>query len=124
MGVVVRDIDDTGVIVVGWIVEPDMVRDDIGGGMSMVGIEIGLGGGSEGGGDGERVDRSRGGGISETGISEISPVFPSISGDSAEGGEDGSITMLLRKGETARRDGVLRSGEEAESRALGGPWDF
>lgn len=61
--------------------------------------------------------------MSDAGISETSPAFPSINGDSAKGGDGGSITMLLRRGELARNDGVRRSGDEAESRTLEGGED-
>lgn len=109
MGTVVRGIDDMRVVAVDVIAEPDVLRDEIGGGVSTGGVGAGLGGG--GGGDGERVDRTGGGSISETGISEISPALPSIKGDRAKGGVDGSSRMLFRSGET------LRSGA-AESIAL------
>jgi hypothetical protein len=39
MGVVVRGVDDTGVVPVVAVVEPDMLRDDIGGGMSTDGVK-------------------------------------------------------------------------------------
>jgi len=122
MGGIVRGIDDTGtgVVTVDAVVELDVLREDIGGGMSTDGVGIGFGGGSGGGGDGERVDRSGGGSMSDTGISETSPAFPSINGDSAEGGDGDSITMLLRRGEVARNGEAFRSGDEAESRALAG----
>ena len=111
MEVTVRGIDGTEVFVVDDIVEPDTLRNDICGGVSMDGVEMCFGGGGRGGGDGERVDRSGGGSMSETGISETSPGLPSSNGDSAEGGDGCSIRTLLRRGEFVRSDGALRSGE-------------
>ena len=123
MRIVVRGVNDTGVVPVDAVVEPDTVRNDIGGGMVTVGVEIGLGGGRGGGGDGERVDRTGGGSISETGISETSPVLPSINGDRTSGDDTGSITTLLRRGEPVRNGEVVRRGDEAERRALEGAED-
>jgi len=124
IGVVVRGVDDTGVVPVDTVVGPDILRDDIGGGISTDGVGMGLGGGRGGGGDGERVDCTGGGSMSETGISETSPVLPSINGDRASGGNDGSITTLLRRGELVRSGEVLRSGDEAERRTLEGAEDI
>lgn len=56
MGVIVRGIDDTGVVAVDAAVEPDVLREDTGGGISTDGDKTCLGGGGGGGGDGERVD--------------------------------------------------------------------
>ena len=120
-----RGVIDTGTVAVDDIVEPDMLRDEIGGGVStgVVMPDLGLGGGGAGGGgDGERVNCTGGGSISEVGISETSPGLPSINGDSAEGGDERSIRMLFRRGELARNGGAPRSGE-TESRALGGAED-
>jgi len=117
MGVAVRGIDSTGVFVVDDIVEPDMLRNDIGGGVSMDVVEIGLGGGGRGGGDGERADRTGGGSISETGISETSPGLPSSNGDNAEGGGGCSIRTVFRRGELVRSDG------ETGCKAFGGAED-
>jgi len=114
MGVAVRGVDDTGVVVVGAVVEPDTLRDDTGGGTSTGGGEIGLGGG-----DGERVGCTGGGSISEAGISETSPGLPSISGDSAGGGDDGSIETLFRRGELVRDGEALRSGESERKAFVG-----
>jgi hypothetical protein len=124
MGVVVRGVDNTGVVPVDAVVEPDMLRDDIGGGISTDGVGVCLGGGRCGGGGGERIDCTGGGSMSETGISETSPVLPSINGDRAGGGNDGSTTTLLRRGELVRNGEVLRSGDEAERRTLEGAEDF
>ena len=55
--------------------------------------------------------------MSEAGISETSPGLPSSNGDNAEGGDDGSIMMLFRRGELVRNGVALRSGE-TWSRAL------
>ena len=107
VGVVVRGIDDTGVVAVDVIVEPDVVRDEIEGGVSTGGVGAGLGG-SGGGGDGKRV--AGGGGESEAGTSKTSPALPSIKGDSARGGDDGSIRVLFRRGEPARNGEALRNG--------------
>jgi len=123
MGVVVRGIDDMGVVVAVAALEPEVLRDDIGGAMSTDEVKTGLSGGGGGGGDGERIGCTGGGGMSETGISETSPVLPSINGDSADGGDDGSIRTLLRRGELARNGEVLRSGDETERRALEGAED-
>jgi len=123
MGAVVRGVDDTGVVPIDAVVEPDILRDDIGGGISTDGAEMGLGGGGGGGGDGKRVDCAGGGSMSETGISETSPVFPSNNGDRAEGGDGDSITTLLRSGELVRNGEALRSGDEAERRTLEGAGD-
>lgn len=125
MGVVVRGIDDTGIVAVDDIVEPDVLRDEIGGTGSagVVKMGLGLGGGSGGsGGDAKRVGCTGGGSMSETGISETSPGLPSINGDSAEGGDDGSTKTLFRRGELARNGGAPRAGE-TESRALEGADD-
>ena len=111
MGATVRGIDGTAVFVVDDMVEPDMLRNDIGGGVSMDVVEMGLGGGGRGGGDGERVDSTGGGSMSEAGISETSPGLPSSNGDSAEGGDGCSITTLFRRGELVRSDEAPRSGE-------------
>ena len=112
MGVVVRGIDDTGVIAVDAVVEPDVVRDDIGSAVSTVGVGAGLGGGGGGsGGDGERVKSAGGGSISETGISETSPELPSSNGDNTEGGDDCSKSTLFRRGELVRNGEVLCRGE-------------
>jgi hypothetical protein len=86
-------------VAVDAVVEPDVLRDDIGGGVG-VGLS-GRDGGGGVGGDGERVGKAGGGSISDIGISESSPPLPSINGDSAEGEDDGSIKMLLRRGEPA-----------------------
>lgn len=80
------------------------------------------GGGGCCGGDGERVGCTGGGSISETGISETSPVLPSINGDNIGGGDVCSIMTLLRRGEPVRNGEVLRSGE-VEGKALGGAED-
>lgn len=85
-----------------------MVRDEIGGGVSTGGVETGLGGG--GGGDGERTGCTGGGSKSETGMLEISPALPSIKGDSAEGGDGGSIKTPFRRGEPVRNGEALLSG--------------
>ena len=111
-----RGIVDTGVGA-DVVVEPDILRDDPGGGMSTDGVGMDLGGGRGAGGDGERVGRTGGGSIYETGTSETSPTLPSINGDRAWGDVDGSITTPLRRGEPGRNGEVLCSGEEAESRA-------
>ena len=118
-----RGVDNTGVVVVVAVVEPEMLRDDTGGGMSTDEVNTGLSGGGGGVGDGERVGFTGGGSMSETGISETSPALPSINGDSAEGGDDGSIRILLRRGEFARNGEALRSGDEAERRAFEGVED-
>jgi len=55
MGVVVRGIDDTVVVVVVAAVEPEVLRDDIGGAMSTDEVKTGLSGGGGDGGDGERI---------------------------------------------------------------------
>jgi len=123
MGIVVRGVNDTGVVPVDAVVEPDILRDDIGGGMSTDGTEMCLGGGRGGGGDGKRIDCAGGGSMSETGISETSPVFPSINGDRTGGGDGDSITTLLRRGELVRNGEVFRSGDEAERRTLEGAGD-
>lgn len=126
MGVAVRGIDDIWVVAVDALVEPDVLRDDIGGGVFTGGIEAGLGGGGGGsssGGDGERVDRIGGGSISDTGISEISPAPPSSKGDNVEGGGDDSIVTPFRKGELVRNGEVLCRGEAAR-RALAGGEDI
>jgi len=60
--------------------------------------------------------------MSETGISETSPVLPNMNGDSTEGGDDG-IRTLLRRGELACNEEVLCSGDGAERRALEGEED-
>jgi hypothetical protein len=125
MGVLVRGIGDAEVVAVDAVVEPDVLRDGIGSGVSMDIVDVCLGGGGGGGGDagdGERVDCTRGGSMSEVGISETSPGFPSSNGESAGGGDDGSIRILFRRGELARNGGGLRS-NEAESRALEGAED-
>ena len=118
-----RDIDDTGEVAVDANVEPDVLRDDISGGVPAVRVGTDLGGGGGGcSGDGERVGCTGGGSISETGISETSPALPSINGDNIGGGGDCSIITLLRRGEPVRKGEVLRSGE-AEGKALGGAED-
>lgn len=122
MGGTVRGIDGTGVFVVDDMVEPDILRNEIGGGASMNVVEMGLGGGWSGGGDGERVDRSGGGSMSEAGISETSPGWPSSNGDSAVGGDGCSIRTLFRRGELVRSDGAPRRGETG-CRAFGGVED-
>ena len=114
-----RGIVDTGVGA-NVVVEPDTLRDDTGGGMSTDEVRMDLGGGRGAGGDGERVDRTGGGSISETGISETSPALPSINGDRTRGGVDDSIITPLRRGEPGRNGEVLCSGEEAERRACEG----
>lgn len=88
--------------------------------MSTDGVGMNLGGGRGAGGDGERVNRAGGGSMSGTGISEMSPLFPSINGDRARGGGDDSITTLLRRDDPGRNGEVLRSGEEVEGRACEG----
>ena len=118
MEVAERGIDDMGVVTVDVVVEPDILRDDIGGGVL---TGAGLGGGG-GGGEGERVDCTGGGSMSETGLSETSPL-PSISGDRTEGGDVGSIEMLFRRGEPVCRGEVLRSCED-KCKALGGAEDI
>ena len=118
-----RGVDDTGVVPVDVAVEPDMLRNDIWGGMSTDGVGIDLGGGKGGGGDGERVDCTGGGSMSDTGISETRPVFPSINGDRVGGGDGDSITRLLRRGEPVRNGEVARNGDEAERRTLEGAED-
>jgi hypothetical protein len=110
VGVAVRGIDDAGVVAVDVIAEPDMLRDEIGSGVSTDGVGAGLGGGR--GGDGEGVSCTGGGSISETGISETSPALPSSKGDSVDGGDGGSIIMLFRRGEPARNGEALRTGVE------------
>ena len=106
--VVVRGIDVTGVVAADVIVELDVVRDEIGSGASTGWVGAGLGGGD--GGDGEDVSCTGGGSISEAGISETSPALPSSKGDSAEGGDDGSIIMLFRRGELVRKGEAPRNG--------------
>lgn len=120
MGVAVRGIDDTGVVAVDAIVEPDVLRDGIGCGVSTGGVGADLGGGSGGsGGEGERVGCTGGGSISGTGISETSPALPSNNGDNAEGGDAGSMKTLFRRGELVRNGEVLCRGE-AKCKALFG----
>ena len=80
-----RGINDTRVIPVGAVVEPDMLHDDIENGMSTDGVE------------GERVDCTGGGSMSETGISETSLVLPSINGNRVGGGDGDSIITPLRR---------------------------
>ena len=105
-----------GVVTIDVMVEPDVLRDEIGGGMS-------TGGGNDGsGGDGERVGCTGGGSISVTGISETSPASPRSKGDRAEGGDNGPIRTLFRRGELVRNGETLRSGV-AEEVALAGVED-
>lgn len=113
-----RGINDAGVVAGDATVEPDVLRDDISGGVPLVWLGADLGGGG-GCGHGERVSCTGGGSISETGISEMSPL-PSINGDSVEGGEDGSNITLLRRGEPARKGEVFWSGEAASEALAGG----
>ena len=103
-----RGIDVTGVVAVDVIVEPDVLRDENGSGVSTGGVGAGRGGGS--GGDGEGVSCTGGGSISEAGISETSPALPSNKGDSTEGGDDGSIVTLFRRGELVRNGESPRNG--------------
>ena len=77
-----------------------MLHDGIGDGMSTDGVE------------GERIDCTGGGSRSETGISETSPVLPSINDDRVGGGDGDSITTPLRRSEP------VRNGDKAERRAL------
>jgi len=120
MGVIVRGVNDMGVVVVVAMVEPEVLCDDIGGAMSTDEVKTGLSGGGGGeGGDGERIGCTGGGSVSEKGIPETSPVLPTINGDSAEGGNGGSIRMLLRRGEPACNGEALRSGDEAEEGTRG-----
>ena len=112
------------VVTVDAVVDAEMLRDDIGGGISAGGVEVGLGGGRRGGGEDKRVDCTGGGSMSETGISETSPAFPSNKGDRVEGG-DGcscSITIQLRRGELVRNGEAVRSGD-AKSKAFEGTED-
>lgn len=117
----VRGIDGTGVVVIDVRVDPDVLREEIGGGVSAGGVGVDFSGGG-GGGDGEWASCIGGGSISETGISETSPALPSIKGDSAEGEDDGSIIMLFRKGELVGNGEVFWSGVD-ESIALVGVED-
>ena len=83
--VVVRGVDDIGMVPIDAVVEPDIPHDGIRGGMLTDGVEMGWSGGKGGGRDGERIDCTGDGSMPETGIPETSPVSPSINGDRAGG---------------------------------------
>jgi len=55
MGAVVRGVDDMGVVPVDAVVKPDILRNGIGGEISIDGAGLGLSGGRGGSEDGKRV---------------------------------------------------------------------